>query len=278
MAQGDQVTTIALAIPHTPWVPERVESFRRLRESLAESGAADHEKVLDERASNKVWPSQMWNWMLSTGADVCLTLQDDALVAPCFWPALRAMLTHLPERAVLGLSAVHPKGPAHARNGSRWYCTQSLLVGWAYALRRFDLAEFVDWTRANPERVRRHNEDDLLNHWVTETGRLTYHPVPTIVDHDTSIASTYKNDAHIHRRATVTWRDYGAGSLTDPDFWLPSGDAPRARNPSEQVCAFCDRRPAVVWARDAGICRECLANSLQAVLLGGHTGWPRTAT
>ena len=267
---------LALSIPHTPWVPERGESMARVKTALGLGAPGDYEfagmKVTyqeeTERATNQVWPRRMWTRMLETGADWTLSVQDDTLPAPCFWPALTAMVQHLPPLAVLGLSATHPMGPEVARQGHRWYRTSSWVIGWAYAMRRADLAEFVAWIDARPELVAACNEDELINRWVSATGRYTWHPVPTIIDHDTSIDSQYSNDHHAHRRSTVTWRDYGEGSLTDPDFWLPSGDPQLLALPSPTHCWYCFERPGWMQSQRSGaaLCRQCLLDGMNMML------------
>jgi hypothetical protein len=264
------MTSISLAVPHTPWIPARVESMQRVREFTG--GWPWAFRVFDERATNKEWPRTMWRWLVSTDSEWCLTVQDDTLAPAYFRHALLAMLPHVGANAVLGLSAVHPIGPEIARQGGRWYRTRSWCVGWGYAMRRNDLAEFLMWMGARPQLVATCNEDDLLNRWVGETGRTTWHPVPSILDHDTSIESTYENDSHVHRRSTVTWRDYQSGSLTDRDFWLPSGEPPLLPVPSPHHCWFCMTRPAQAASHLTGarLCRHCWAQ-VAAQLIAGTT-------
>ena len=264
--------TLALGLPHTPWIPERVESFARLREQLGDLDAApQHVRIFDERASNKVWPRKMWQWMLDTGASHCLTLQDDCIVSPDFWPALRAMIECAPAR-ILGLSAAHPLGPEMARQGRRWYRTQSWIIGWAYCLPRDVLARFVEWLDANPETVAVLNEDQLLNEWITRTDQDTWHPVPSIVDHDTSIGSTYANDAHVHRRTTVTWRGYQPEDLVSVDWWR-TGDCPRLPLADVARCWGClkDQMAVKTQLTGAGLCRVCVVQFV-AHLLGVQLG------
>jgi len=281
-------TTIALAIPTTAaWVPARADSMERVRQSLgvrrnpeddgfmSESPyGPDSYTEITERSSNKIWPRKMQQWALDTKADWFLTLQDDTLHPPYFWKALRAMLPHIPPNQVLGLSSVHPMAPEIARQGHRWYRTQSWLVGWAYAMRREDLQEFVSWTDARPKLVEACNEDDLLNRWIHASNRYTWHPVPTIVDHDTSIDSQYNNDHHAHRRASCTWRDFGEGSLTDTDFWLPSGEPRQLLVPAVNHCWFCMERPGYAASHKTGaaLCRKCLGEMVQQLIVGEMNG------
>lgn len=274
--------SIALGLPHTPWIPERVNSFARLLDQL---GIVDHEidcdgsvaldqgrcrlpmavnlwhaRAFDEKASNKVWPLKMWRWGLETGADFFLTLQDDVEVADVFWPALRAMLTVLPRGATLGLSSVHPFALEVDRRGDRWYATRSENWGWAYGMWREDLASFVAWVDAHPDLLATLNEDDLICRWVVESGRTTWHPVPTIVDHDISIPSTYGNDKHANRRPRVTWRAYRAEELTRPEFWRMSQPPGVVEASSPGGCTFCPRGIAFAHSNEtgAGICKMCL--------------------
>jgi hypothetical protein len=250
--------TFACGLPHTPWVPERARSFERLTEALWNQDARGTvSREFTERASNRVWPRAMWGWALTTDASYFLTLQDDVLIAPFFWDALRAMVVAQPSR-IIGLSAVHPMAGEIARGGQRWYRTRSWLVGWAYVLPRADLAEFVAWFDRNPERVAATNEDTLLNEWIAETGRETWHPVPSIVDHDTSIGSTYSNDAHLHRRTTVTWRGHQEADLVSHDFWRDNG-GPLLGVPQQGLCWACSQQPARVKATSGvGLCTACL--------------------
>ena len=267
--------TIALGLPHTPWVPARVESWRRLLTQLEvdpEREACPHAyelRAFTERATNKVWPRAMWGWALDTGCSHFLTLQDDVLVSPDFWPALHAMLEAQPTR-IISLAAVHPLGPEEARQGHRWYRTRSWVIGWAYVLPREVLEGFVAYVDAHPEHVAASNEDEMLNQWIHATGQETWHPVPSIVDHDTSIESTYGNDDHTHRRTTVTWRGWQAGDLCSPDFWR--GDVgPMLAVAWNKACWFCARNPGTLASKDTGgrICRPCLVQFMAAAIGSG---------
>lgn len=228
--------TIALGIPHTPWVAARVESMSRLRERLGVGPrgidsppmpCASYREFTD-RAKNHVWSLQMWNWAFDTGCEFFLTLQDDVEAMPVgFWPALRAMLAVLPPREVLSLSSVHPGALEISRQSHRWYRTRSQLVGWAYGMRRADLHSLLAFREEDlGPRAAKINEDDIVNHWILETGRSAWHPVPSIVDHDTTIASSYANDAHTLRRTVVRWEGYKPEVLAAPEFWRLQGPSP----------------------------------------------------
>lgn len=229
---------IALGIPHAAWRQERRDSLARLLEQLGAEPLRDvtgptEIRTFTDREPNHVWSERMWRWGLESGADFFLTLQDDSLVAPFFWQALRAMLEQLPRRAILGLAAVHPAGPELASAGERWYRTKSWAIGWGYGLWREDLEAFLAWRAREPaERIRRTNEDTLLNDWVGSIHDLsTWHPLPTIVQHDLSLETNYPgNDREGEwRESSLTWQHVEhpdghdlAEELGDPDFWRRS--------------------------------------------------------
>lgn len=229
--------TIVLAIPHTPWRPERVESKRRLSEALSIDDSKEPSpfydvKVFDERAANHVWSVRMWEWGASYAeATHFLTLQDDVLPAPNFWRALHAMLQAVPDQ-VIGLEAAHPAGPELARDGHRWYTTSDYLVGVQYVMPTPLLREFLVWRSSAlaAGAVENISEDTLVGLWCLATGRRIWHPIPAIADHDVELASTYGNDDHANRRPSVLQSDVpalvGGWIAEDPSFWYPADDVP----------------------------------------------------
>jgi hypothetical protein len=211
--------TFALAIPHTPWVPARVESHERLRRALAVNVPSGGVVTRDftDRAANYVWSEQMWKWAVETKATHFLQLQDDVLVAPNFWQALCAMVSAIPDK-IVGLESVHPRSqsiPGH------WYTTSEGLIGVGYVLPMTALRSFLKWRSSMlcKGAIESITEDTLLCLWALVTGQRVWHPVPTIIDHDIEIASTYGNDHHTHRRPLVTWKDAGAPETAEA--WSP---------------------------------------------------------
>lgn len=218
--------TIAVAIPHTPWVEARAASMASLR--AATSVEADRYTEFTERMPNMRWADELWSWGLETGEDHLLQLQDDVVVAPNFWPALRAMLEAVPNH-IIALHAPHPAGPRLALEGRRWYTTADGLIGVAYIIPRDILEEFGRWRVEGLRRgyEQRLTEDTLIDLFAMSTGRRIWHPIPCITQHETEIESTYANDAHPYRRASVTWEDgdvvgFSAADLERPSFWTPS--------------------------------------------------------
>lgn len=233
--------SIALAIPHCPWSPERVGTMKRLTEALGlpeaastTDGVAPGTPCAFYRAivgpgpqHSSVWSRAAWEWAVGTGASHFLLLQEDALVAPRFWPKYHAMLAALPGE-IIAFQANHPVTPHLAQAGCNWYATLDLLVGVAWSCPTETLRSFLDWCRKElkPGAEQRLNEDTLFGLFCATTRRPIWHPIPTLVDHDTSIPSLYGHDDHTHRRPPVTWdavMDEGQGlaGLEDPRYWVP---------------------------------------------------------
>lgn len=271
---GETVTTIALGIPHTPWVPARAESMARLRAQLDGGIPAINGKTpyreFTERAPNWEWSVKLWEWLHETGADWGMQLQDDVMVAPCFWPALGAMLAGAPEDAsIIGLSAVHPLAPEMMRRGHRWYRTEAMVVGWAYMIRRDALGDFLEHRQMITDQVGRECEDVILGAYARASKRHVHHPCPTLCDHDTTIPSSYANDHHSTRRPQVTWRDFSEGSLTDPSWWAASGTPQMLPMPPQRECWICLKRPIVGEAPNGcGICLPCALETSTVGLKG----------
>lgn len=226
--------SIALGIPHTPWIAARVESLMRLVDGITPTPreVATH-RVFPDRAPNWAWSEQMWRWGAETDATHFLTLQDDAIVAPNFWPALRAMLEAVPDQ-IIALEAVHPAGKTIARAGEhRWYTTADGLIGVGYVMPRSLLQEFLRWRAQElvPGAVEAITEDTLIDVFAIARGMRIWHPCPTIIDHDLSIDSTYGNDKHSHRRPSVLWSDGDVCGWSDSDlesveWWRPKPGLP----------------------------------------------------
>jgi len=273
--------SIALAIPHTPWVPERVDSYQRLYADLLVGENKDRGCggtpfafcTFQERESNRVWSQKLFRWALESGASHLLQLQDDAMVAPRFWSILRAMIEAQPTR-IIGLEATHPLTPVQHRAGRRWY-RDHWLIGVGYVIPCWQLERYVEWCERHPERVAKTNEDSLLSEWSYEDGVDIWHPIPTIIDHDIGLPSTYKNDGHyeysMYRRPLVTWRDVDSPALEDAAYWRVTEEgAPKLPGPGTQLCWFCSQAPGPITSPVTGarLCKACLAKCVNAVLGG----------
>ena len=201
---------ISLAISHTPWIPQRRESLRRLLDQLGSCEVT----LFQDRSPNWAWSYQMWSWALQTGDRHCLFLQDDVQIAPDFWPQLREMISEAPDE-IIGLESCHPAARTIAREGLGWYTTIDGLVGPGYVVPGRILADFLSWRARElmPGAALKISEDTLIGLYAMARGRRIFHPTPTIIDHDLSIKSTYGNDIHRHRRPYATWHDFDRSTL-----------------------------------------------------------------
>lgn len=180
-------------------------------------------RLFGEKAPNHVWSLQMWTWASEQDCDWCVFLQDDAVVAPDFWERLEYIVegSNFP---IIGLQSPHPAAPMLAEEGCyEGFTTTDGLIGVGYAVQRADLLDFLAWRLANLDKLEAElpdpskrdmadghppplhvTEDTLLGMYAAAHCDV-YHPLPTIVDHDTTIPSVCGNDAHRNRRSTFRW-------------------------------------------------------------------------
>jgi len=247
------IPRFSLAIPHTPWVPERVETLARLEAGLdlrmrtVDDGERTH-LVASElppgvasvdyhraKAANHVWSGELWRAALGSArgaqASHVVQLQDDVIPAPRFWQKLAAMVEAHPA-ALICLENPHPGAMTAAREGKRWYQTIDGLIGVGYVLPFRRMEDFLGWRSHELKlgTIEGVTEDSLLAMFAVTNGIPVVCPIPTIIDHDTSIASTYAgNDAHPYRRPSVTWEDgdvcgFTLEDLERPEWWAPTNE------------------------------------------------------
>jgi FkbM family methyltransferase len=118
--------------------------------------------------------------------------------------------------------------------GDRYLVDGHGVVGWGYALFHHQLEwlhrteRMLSFDHRSP-----HSHDECApdcpywheDSWATklfhENAYQVWHPIPSILDHDTSIPSAYAHENHKTRRAPVTWWAYDSEQLTSPSFWRP---------------------------------------------------------
>jgi hypothetical protein len=198
--------SIATAIPHTPWREDRVKSLQRLEVGLFPF-VADYSqgfRVFSERAPLHIWSADMWRWGLEQGCDWSLFIQDDVTVCPDFYACLAAVLSSAPG-GIVCLHTAHPAAKTLARQGHRWCSTADGLIGTGYALSREMLGYFLSW-RQNSLRqggAEAMTEDTMIGCYALSTRRKIYHPIPTLIDHDLTIASNFPSNAQNPFKRTV---------------------------------------------------------------------------
>ena len=198
------------------------------------SGVLHVAKAFTEKAKPHVWAEKLLRWGLEQAETLGVThlvqLQDDVIPAPNFWKAAAALVEAYPDQ-LLGLETAHPLAPQLAADPDETIriitTTDGLIgVGWIFPIPL--VREFLEWraTKLKPGGIEAITEDTLIGVWCLATGRRVFHPVPTLIDHDLSLESTYGNDAHANRRPTVRWdmaNQFGdawdARELEAPNFW-----------------------------------------------------------
>lgn len=232
---------VAIGVPHTPWIQERAKHIESIRDELVphENNNDIFYREFYEREPNWSWAARMYDWAISTRCSHFLTVQDDMFLVPDFLEYVERMLHHVPDK-VIGLHSVHPLAGAILKDGRRWFRTRCWLVGGAWLCPMSVLRDHREWCKANQERVKRSNEDSLLNEWLTENGIDVWHPTPTIVSHLTHFKSTYANDTHANRKTEAAW----TSGQEMPISWRPESDVPILLMP-HQIKDIEKRKPQV---------------------------------
>lgn len=179
--------------------------------AVAGDGAGDDDgiigeiKVFDQRMPFWEWSEAVWNWAAeSTTATHFLMLQDDAILCDDFLMKLEEILQ---DRSgdILGLQVAHPLAGKVWAEGSDIFTTTDMLVGVGYCLPISLLRKFIWWRNSalRTGALEAIPEDTLLGLFATLHGHRIFHPLPPLVDHDTSIPSTCGNDEHPHRKCVV---------------------------------------------------------------------------
>jgi len=197
--------------------------MKRMRDILKPQEMLAYREVTD-RAPNWQWSGSMWHWgreaARSMRATHAVFLQDDLDLHPDFTTVLGAMAHAVHNRAI-GLIANHPYCRRAVERGDAWYLTSECL-GSGYVLPLVLLDLFLQWRSTLPEhRLRTTNEDYLLTCWLNMTGRRTWHPLPSPIDHRTDLASTNPKDGYPFRRSYVRWDANAVISrdLRDKETW-----------------------------------------------------------
>jgi hypothetical protein len=225
--------TLAVCVTHAPWIPERAARMEKLRATITAgllpgeqyyeetSRPTDEEKATGSNGTH-IWAETQWKWGVSTDADSVVFLQDDIEIPDNFMVLLRAVIEAQPDE-MIGLEAVHQAGRALKDERGAWYTTADGVIGVGYVFPKDALRAFLKWrseelVEGGKEAI---TEDTLVGCWTLATNRKVWHPVPTVIDHDTTMPSSYGNDAHPMRRPSVTWKDYDMSLVTGPGWWAP---------------------------------------------------------
>lgn len=206
--------TFALAMPHTPWVPARVSSFRRLCDQICVGGFSSYQ-IFTEKKPNMQWAQDLWRWGAGQSTTHLLQLQDDVVVCPNFWDRLREVVVDRPDEPIC-LVTPHEAFRDLFAAGCSWGSSHDGMVGvgWAAPVSWIqDLLRFVA-EDMRPEAVAAHSEDSTMSLFAMATKQPIWHCLPSLVDHDLSVPSTYGHDGldakmrGISQRPTVPFTQY----------------------------------------------------------------------
>ena len=203
---------------------DRVASMARLRAQLGTW--PDEYREFSEVEPHPDWSKRMWTW----GRDVCagdptaiaLFLQDDVIVPENLYAILQALYSVWPS-GIVNLIGAHPVARELARQGGRAYRSRAFLLGLGYSVSADIIPEFVAFRERNEQAARMRSEDSFLALFAVETGRDVLHPMPSLVEHDLSVSSTWSADNHGNRKAIISFRDYSNAEMQRADFWQHPG-------------------------------------------------------
>lgn len=186
-----------IGISHKASDPRRVESLARLRNSVDWQFP---DFVEDTPGHHSVWAPRMWQRALNTSIEHCVFLQDDVI------------LHHINFRPycldeIVCLHTPHTKFIDAWHLGYDWATSVDGLVGNGYIFPRHVLEEFLTFRSEvmYPEVLEELNEDAQINLFAMATDRRISHPLPSPIDHDTSIPSTWGADNHPNRKPCAPW-------------------------------------------------------------------------
>ena len=216
-----------LGIPHAAHLHDRAAGMARLRAQLGDwtKDPSTYFEVTD-KLPHPDWSRQLWE----KGRDLTVgdptaqfvTIQDDVVIPENFAQILQALYTIWPDR-IVSLFNVHPISRELARAGGKMYRSRAFVLGIGYSIPGSLMAEFCDFRARNEKAARMRSEDSFVALWAVETGRDIYHTLPSIVEHDVSMPSTWAADNHGNRTARVSFRDYSPAELAREDFWVHGG-------------------------------------------------------
>ena len=233
---------ISLAVPHSRFEVSRQRSLERLKGQLGIRNDRDELppilssfKVFDSLGPtpNHVWSEAVFGWLAEQDADYVMQVQDDVMLCPDFLKVIEAMLAGAPEAEVVACFTIAPNAAVLARDGNSWMTTTDWLSGPAWITRSSFMREFWHFRQ---NRLRKGwqariketsmNEDTLLGMGAAALGRKVWNPLPAVVDHDTSLASTYGNTNGALNKSSFPWTDWqrmgnDVEKLKDPAYWKP---------------------------------------------------------
>lgn len=203
--------TFALCIPHLP-SSERDASLARLRLALGGEISADPTRlfVFTEKLPNHKLYEACWSWLAEQETDYGIILQDDVIPCAGFWTVLRNALEACPSHIVAlnNCTPVHRHSPVADDKGLRWVTSNDGLVGHGYVMPTKAYRSLLDWRAELPAKSQEEiHEDTLIDLWAMHKKMLVWHPVPALIDHDSSLESNYETNTVVLRASVSPRKD-----------------------------------------------------------------------
>lgn len=199
------MTSLFLSIAHASHRPEREPLLRRLLQTVGKP----HPSVLgihieSGEKPNLEWAMGQWKAAAESHGTHGLFLNDDVIPCEGFLDVVTSLVEAKPDK-IISLHCNHPKAAEVYESGEHWYTSVDGLIGVAYVLPMPILSEFLNWRDVAmvPEARNTTSEDIQIDLFAMANGRDIWHTVPSPIDHDTSVPSTYGNDGHTNRRPVV---------------------------------------------------------------------------
>lgn len=201
--------TFIVSIAHAAHREERRAAHRRLTLALDREGLP---YVTASTPGNyDVWSLEQWRlaleWNESGMGDRCthaVFLNDDVTLCDGFHATLKAAVAAQPE-SLINLYNNHCLAVEADRRDLRWLTSRDGLLGPAYIMPIPMLHDFLGWraTALVDGATKRLTEDQLVNLYAMSRGLYTWHTVPSLCDHDTSLTTNYSHLGNKPHRAMV---------------------------------------------------------------------------
>lgn len=216
------MTRIALSITHAAHRPERVASLARLTEQLRPRiGVLANYHIESGRMPHWEWSRRQWEWAAGCGgATHGLFLQDDVTVCEDFHGVTQRIAEAAGDR-IVALHSNHAAAAKIRATGANWYTSSDGLVGTAYLLSLAQLRALLLFRERAIVDVTEINEDTLIDLYAMATGQRIYHAIPSPIDHDTTLPSTWGADGDDLRRP-IAGIEPGMGAID----WTIPGNPP----------------------------------------------------
>ena len=185
------MVTISVAIMVAP-TPERRAMARELRPRL--HGAQSVQVVEAFELDGRPWPTAKRAWMvgLRSGATHHLVLQEDITVCREFMAGLRQMVGLLPDQV---LTPYHANRSIIDRAPGAWVRYGDGSSGQAILMPVDLVREFLLWEQANVLPAFKH-DDGRVAMWLQATQRVSWAPIPSLVQHRAPSGSTLGQNDH----------------------------------------------------------------------------------